>query len=237
MERLQKVLAQAGIASRRQSEELILQGKVKVNGQVVQTLGTKVDPDQDWIEVNGKHIKQEKKRTFVFYKPKLVITSMSDPEGRKTVVDYFDDVPERIYPVGRLDYETEGLLLMTNDGELANRLAHPRYEVNKVYVTTIKGKPTDEELEQLRKGVRLDDGMTAPAEVRMMQANPEKSKLRIQIHEGRNRQIRRMCEVIGYPVLHLIRTKYAFLHLQGLNPGDKRELTKAEIEKLNRMLR
>lgn len=237
MERLQKVLAQAGVASRRQSEELILQGKVKVNGQVVNTLGTKVDPDKDWIEVNGKHIKQENKRTFLFYKPKLVITSMSDPEGRKTVVDFFQDVPERIYPVGRLDYDTEGLLLMTNDGELANRLAHPRYEVNKVYIATIKGKPTEEELERLRNGVRLEDGMTAPAEVRMLQANPEQTKLRMQIHEGRNRQIRRMCEAIGYPVTHLIRTKYAFLHLQGLRPGDKRELTKAEIDKLYRMLK
>lgn len=237
MERLQKVLAQAGVASRRQSEELILEGQVKVNGQVITTLGTKVDPDVDLIVVKGKSIKKETKRTFVFYKPKLVITSMRDPEGRKTVADFFTHIPERLYPVGRLDYDTEGLLLMTNDGDLANKLAHPRYEVNKVYIATVKGKPTEEEIEQLRKGVQLEDGWTAPAQVRLLHATPEKAKLRMMIHEGRNRQIRRMCEAIGYPVSHLIRSKYAFLGLQGLKPGDSRELTAEEYKKLVQMLK
>ncbi|SFJ75011.1 pseudouridine synthase [Thermoflavimicrobium dichotomicum] len=236
MERLQKVMAQAGIASRRQSEALILNGHVRVNGQVVKTLGVKVDPLLDVIEVKGKRITLEKKRTFLFYKPLRVITSMSDPQGRKVVADYFRHIPERVYPVGRLDYDTEGLLLLTNDGELANRLAHPRYEIDKCYEVTVKGKPSREALQLLRRGVRLEDGLTAPAKVRVLASDETSTRLEMIIHEGRNRQVRRMCEAVGHPVLHLIRTRLAFLTLEGLKRGQARELTAAELKRLKKML-
>ncbi|MFC7442171.1 pseudouridine synthase [Laceyella putida] len=236
MERLQKVLAHAGVASRRHSEELIKSGKVKVNGKVVTQLGVKVDPAQDQIEVNGQLIQQEQKRTFLFYKPLRVITSMSDPQGRKVVADYFRSVPERIYPVGRLDYDTEGLLLLTNDGELANRLIHPRYEVDKTYVATVKGRPSPAAIEQLRKGVKLEDGWTAPAGVRILSQDDTQTKLQLTIREGRNRQVRRMCDAVGHPVIHLMRTKLAFLTLEGLKRGEYRELTGQEQERLRRLL-
>ncbi|RAL22672.1 pseudouridine synthase [Thermoflavimicrobium daqui] len=236
MERLQKVMAQAGVASRRQCEELIQKGLVKVNGQVVQTLGVKVNPKRDVIEVKGKKLQQEKKRTFLFYKPLRVITSMNDPQGRKVVADYFRHISERVYPVGRLDYDTEGLLLVTNDGELANHLIHPRYEMDKVYKVTVQGRPSKEALAQLREGVMLEDGQTAPAKVKILEGNDKKSVLEIVIHEGRNRQVRRMCEVIGHPVIHLIRTRLAFLTLKGLKKGQSRELTSGEIQRLKKLL-
>lgn len=237
MERLQKVMARAGVASRRQCEALIQAGLVKVNGQVVTELGVKVDPAKDRIDVRGKRIEAEKKRTFLFYKPKNVITSMADPRGRRVVADYFREIPERVYPVGRLDYDTEGLLLLTNDGDLANRLAHPRYEVDKVYVATVRGKPDPASLERLEKGVKLEDGWTAPARVRLLQAGEKRSKIELIIHEGRNRQVRRMCEAVGHPVLHLIRTRLAFLTLDGIKPGGYRELTPGEIQRLKQLLR
>lgn len=225
-------MAQAGVASRRQSEELILQGQVKVNGKVVTELGYKVNPVIDQIEVKGKKIVSERKRTFLFYKPMMVITSMSDPQGRKVVADYFQSVTERVYPVGRLDYDTEGLLLMTNDGELANHLTHPRYEVDKKYVATIKGKPTKEEIQQLRNGVQLEDGWTAPAKVKWLKTEEHFSKIELTIHEGRNRQVRRMFHAIGYPVVHLARIQLGFLTLKGLKKGAYRELTAEEMRKL-----
>lgn len=237
MERLQKVLAHAGVASRRHSEELIKAGKVKVNGQVVTQLGVKVDSSTDRIEVNGQLIQQERKRTFLFYKPLRVITSVSDPQGRKVVTDYFRSVPERIYPVGRLDYDTEGLLLLTNDGELANRLIHPRYEVDKTYVATVKGRPSPAAIEQLKKGVKLEDGWTAPAGVRILSQDEAQTKLQLTIREGRNRQVRRMCEAVGHPVIHLMRTRLGFLTLHGLKRGEYRELTQQEEERLRRLLR
>jgi 23S rRNA pseudouridine2605 synthase len=236
MERLQKVMAQAGIASRRQCEALIKSGQVRVNGKVIQELGVKVDPIQDQIEVRGKKISLERKRTFLFYKPLGVITSLHDPQGRRTVADYFKKIAERLYPVGRLDYDTEGLLLLTNDGELAHRLAHPRYEVAKVYVATVKGRLTPHAIGRLEKGVKLEDGWTAPAHIRVMQTEEEKSKLEITLHEGRNRQVRRMCQAIGFHVMHLLRKKIGFLTLHGLKRGEYRELTPAETEKLRKML-
>lgn len=236
MERLQKVLAHAGVASRRKCEELILQRRVKVNGQLITKLGTKVDPSNDQIEVDGKMIQIERKKTFLFYKPKKVITSMTDPQGRRVVADYFSDVPERIYPVGRLDYQTEGLLLLTNDGELAHRLAHPRFEVEKEYIAAVRGKPCKSKLERLRKGIRLEDGWTAPAKVRMLHSTAEQSQLQLIIHEGRNRLVRRMCRAIGHPVIHLIRTRVAFLTLAGLRKGEFRELTQQESQRLKRLL-
>jgi 23S rRNA pseudouridine2605 synthase len=236
MERLQKVMAHAGVASRRHCEEMIKAGRVKVNGEVVTTLGVKVDPAKDHIEVDGKLLLLEEKRTFLFYKPKNVITSMSDPQGRKTVADFFREIPERVYPIGRLDYDTEGLLLVTNDGELANLIAHPRYEIDKCYIATVKGKPSPSAIERLRRGVKLEDGWTAPAKVRLIAVNEKQSKIELIIHEGRNRQVRRMCEAVGHPVIHLIRTKLAFLTLKGLQKGEYRELSKEEIGKLKQIL-
>jgi len=236
MERLQKILAQAGVASRRKSEELILKGQVKVNGKTVTTLGMKVDPDRDRIEVRGKPIRLQRKRLFAFYKPRGVITSMSDPLGRKVVADYFREIPERVYPVGRLDRDTEGLLLVTNDGELANFLMHPRYGVEKCYHATVRGHPSEAALERLRKGIRLEDGWTTPAKVRRVRRGKGYTVLEIVIHEGRNRLVRRMCEAVGHPVLHLIRTRFAFVTLEGLSPGTYRELDKGEIARLSDQL-
>jgi 23S rRNA pseudouridine2605 synthase len=236
MERLQKVLAHAGVASRRKCEDMILEGRVRVNGETVTELGRKVDPMLDRIEVDGKPIMTERKRTFLFYKPLRVITSMSDPQGRPTVADYFREIDERVYPVGRLDYDTEGLLLMTNDGELANRLTHPKYEADKCYLATVKGHPSEEQLDRLRRGIRLEDGWTAPAQVRRVKDRRNTTVLEIVIHEGRNRQVRRMCEAIGHPVVHLIRTRIAFLTLGSMKPGTYRELKPRELERLKRLL-
>jgi 23S rRNA pseudouridine2605 synthase len=236
LERLQKVLAQAGIASRRQAEVLIQEGKVQVNGKVVTELGTKVDPNEDRIVVKGKAIQKEAKRTFLFYKPLFVISSMADPQGRKIVPDFFRKIPERVYPVGRLDFDSEGLLLVTNDGELANHLLHPRFEVEKQYVATVNGIPEERDLEQLRHGIELEDGRTAPAEVRLMQKGETEAKIKMTIHEGRNRQVRRMCKAIGYPVKHLIRTRLAHLTIRGLKRGEYRELTQAEVKQLKKLL-
>jgi 23S rRNA pseudouridine2605 synthase len=236
MERLQKILAQAGVASRRQAEVLIVEGKVQVNGQVVKELGTKVDPVNDSIVVKGKQVTLEQKRTFLFYKPLYVITSMSDPQGRKVIPDFFHQIPERVYPVGRLDFDTEGLLLVTNDGELANHLLHPRFEVKKQYVATVKGIPDENVIRRLRKGVQLEDGITAPAEVKLMSTTGENAKLKVTIHEGRNRQIRRMCKEVGFPVMHLVRTRLVNLTLRGLKRGEYRELTLTEISSLKKLL-
>lgn len=233
MERLQKVIAHAGVASRRKAEQLILQGKVKVNGKVVQELGVKVS-SADRIEVNGVPIEKEAPVYFLFYKPRGVISSVKDEKGRKVVTDFLPEVEERIYPVGRLDYDTSGLLLLTNDGEFAHLLMHPKNEVEKVYVAKTNGIPSRENLRLLERGIKLDDGITAPARVKMLSLN-KKAKtaiVQITIHEGRNRQVRRMFEKIGCPVTKLKRERYAFLTLHGMNPGDTRELTPHEVKQL-----
>lgn len=233
MERLQKVIAHAGIASRRKAEELILQGKVTVNGEVVKQLGTKVGPN-DVVEVNGIKVEKEEPVYFLFYKPKGVVTTVKDDKKRKTVLDFFPEVTERIYPVGRLDYDTSGILLMTNDGEFANLLTHPKYEIEKTYIAKVKGIPTREHLKQLQKGVRLDDGLTAPAKAKFLSADKRKNTaiIELTIHEGRNRQVRRMFEKIGYPVMKLKRERYAFLDLTGLNAGEWRPLIPHEVKQL-----
>ena len=234
MERLQKVMAQAGVASRRRSEEMIRSGRVNVNGQCVTELGVKVDPRQDRIEVDGQPLILEQKRTFLFYKPEQVITSMHDPQGRKVVADFFRHIPERLFPVGRLDYDTEGLLIMTNDGELANRLLHPRYKVEKVYIATVEGNPGPNAIKQLKKGVKLKDGWTAPAKVRFLSYSnaDDTSRLELTIHEGRKRQVRRMLKAVGHHVIHLIRVQFGFLTLEGLHKGEARELTDEELLRL-----
>jgi 23S rRNA pseudouridine2605 synthase len=238
MERLQKVLAHAGVASRRHCEELIVQGRVQVNGKVVRELGTRVDPGTDRITVDGRPIRLEQHVYLLLYKPTGVITSVSDPQGRRVVTDLLKGVKERVYPVGRLDYDTSGLLLMTNDGELANMLAHPSYEIDKVYRAWVRGIPSPEKVDRLARGIKLEDGMTAPARARLLKtaAAGDRALLELTIHEGRNRQVRRMCEAIGHPVLTLERVKLGFLTLEGLEPGQYRPLTTAEVERLKRGL-
>ena len=237
-ERLQKVISKAGIASRRQAEELILAGKVKVNEQVVTELGVKVS-SRDKIKVDGKLVRQEKPVYFLFYKPKGVITTTKDERGRKTVIDYLPRVKERIYPVGRLDYNTEGLLLLTNDGNLTNQMIHPRYELKKVYRARIEGMADEVSLDKLRVGIELEDGMTAPALVHKLECEPMRdyTVIEITIHEGRNRQVRRMCEAIGHPVLQLKRIQVGNLTLEGMRRGQSRELTKEELRELKALLR
>ncbi|MGG1313511.1 MULTISPECIES: pseudouridine synthase [Cohnella] len=234
MERLQKVLAAAGVASRRKCEELIREGKVTVNGEVVTELGAKADPEKDEIAVNGRRIQSESKIYLMFNKPKGVITSVYDPKGRPVVTDYLKGVSERVYPVGRLDYDTEGLLLLTNDGELAHKLMHPRHHVPKTYLATVEKVPHGEALEKLQRGIRLSDGMTAPAEVEYHDVDPDKNQatIRITIREGRNRQIRRMFEAIHHPVIRLKRIAFAGLALDNLQRGKYRKLSAEEVRML-----
>ncbi len=234
MERLQKVLAQAGVASRRKCEEMITAGLVEVNDAVVTELGTKVDPAHDVIKVKGRLIKQESKVYVLFHKPKGVITAVSDPKGRKVVTDYMKGIKERVFPVGRLDYDTEGLLLLTNDGDFSNALTHPSHEVDKTYLATVNGVPHGDKLDKLRKGVMLEDGMTAPAEVEYYDVDPEHkhSIISITIHEGRNRQVRRMFDAIGFPVQRLRRISMGNLTLFGVARGRYRHLKPAEIKEL-----
>ncbi|WP_026563971.1 23S rRNA pseudouridine(2605) synthase RluB [Bacillus sp. UNC41MFS5] len=233
MERLQKVIARAGIASRRKAEDLIKEGRVKVNGKVVTELGLKVSTS-DRVEVDGIQIEKEEPVYFLLYKPRGVISSVNDDKGRKVVTDFFPHLKERIYPVGRLDYDTSGLLVLTNDGEFANLLMHPKNEIDKVYVAKVKGIPLKENLRKLERGIRLEDGKTAPARVKLLSADSKKQAaiVEITIHEGRNRQVRRMFEAIGHEVLKLKRERYGFLTLSGLRTGDARELTPHEVKQL-----
>ncbi|TLS35632.1 pseudouridine synthase [Pseudalkalibacillus caeni] len=233
MERLQKVIAQAGVTSRRKAEQLIKEGKVKVNGKVVTELGTKVSPNQK-IEVNGIPVEREEPVYFLFYKPTGVISSVKDDKGRKTVIDYFGEIEQRVFPVGRLDYDTSGILILTNDGDFANLLMHPRYHVEKVYVAKIEGIPTKETIIKLQKGVQLDDGKTSKAKARILSIDKKKKRaiVELTIHEGKNRQVRRMFDAVGHPVMKLKRERYGFLDLQGLNPGEFRELKPIEVKHL-----
>ena len=232
-ERLQKILAAAGIASRREAEKIILAGRVKVNGKLIKELGAKFGP-KAFITVDGKPIKNEKKVYYIFYKPRAVVTTMVDPQGRRTVADFLGNLTERVFPVGRLDYNTEGLLLLTNDGELAQKLTHPKNEINKSYRVAVVGIVPQEKLDLLRLGVKLEDGLTAPAIVDLVEYDHEKnlSVFNITIHEGKNRQIRRMCDYIGYPVRQLKRYKIANLTLTSLKRGQYRQLFEEELTAL-----
>ena len=235
-ERLQKILSRAGITSRRGAEELITAGRVAVNGRVVTELGTKADPGRDSITLDGKKIAPAVSGVYLLlYKPAGYMTTLKDPEGRPLVTDLLKDVRERVYPVGRLDYNTEGLLLLTNDGDWANALAHPRHEVDKGYHVRIRGRVTEEQLRKLAAGVQLDDGMTAPAVVSLVRESESNTWLSITIHEGRYRQVRRMCEAVGLSVVRLKRVSYAFLTLEGLRSGEYRTLSRDEVERLRRM--
>jgi 23S rRNA pseudouridine2605 synthase len=230
-ERLQKVLAQAGLGSRRACEDLIEAGRVEVNGEVA-TLGRRVDPEHDRVTVDGVTIPV--RPGLVYYllnKPNKVMTTGHDPEGRPTVVDLVPAEP-RVFPVGRLDWDTEGLLLLTNDGPLAHGLTHPSQGVPKTYLAEVVGVPGRVALRRLREGVDLDDGRTAPAKARLAQTTPTGAALEIVIHEGRNRQVRRMCEAVGHPVRRLVRTRFGPLRDHSLAPGQWRPLTQAEIRAL-----
>ena len=232
-ERLQKVLAKAGMASRRHSEELILNGKVKVNGKVITELGTKVNAAKDVIEVSGKVIPPpERKVYYLLNKPRGYVTTLKDERGRKTVMDLLEGIPQRVYPVGRLDYDSEGLLLLTNDGELTQAFTHPKHRVKKTYMARVEGIPEPEKLESLTKGIQLEDGLTAPAEVRLTNILDNRALLEIRIHEGRNRQVRRMCEQIGHPVVRLRRVQMGPLVLGDLKPGQYRPLTHNELREV-----
>lgn len=234
MERLQKVLSSCGVASRRASEKLILERRVRVNGVIVTELGTKVNPQKDIILVDGKRIVAPKKVYYLFNKPKGVISTVTDPQGRRTVLSYFEKEKERLYPIGRLDQYTEGLLLLTNDGELANILMHPSHEVEKTYEVKVKGRVSDPVLETLATGVPLEDGMTAPATVTYQEYDRKTdiSHITITIHEGRNRQVRRMVEHFGFRVHNLKRSQYAGLSLKGVKRGAYRQLTREEVQEL-----
>jgi len=230
--RLNAFLARAGVASRRRADELIRDGRVRVNGARGE-LNTVVGA-RDVVDVDGNKVERQPLVYILLNKPTGVVTTASDPQGRPTVVDLVShDV--RVVPVGRLDVDTSGALLLTNDGQLAHRLAHPRYGVPKVYDVDVGGSPSPDELEVLRKGVELEDGKTAPAGVRIIRRGSRLSRLEVTLHEGRNRQVRRMCDAVGLPVQSLHRRRYAGLRLVGLRPGEWRELTPDEIAALRKL--
>jgi 23S rRNA pseudouridine2605 synthase len=229
--RINKYLASIGVASRREIDRLVENGSVKVNGAMA-TPGMQVS-ESDTIEINGKKIQKKtgKKLYFMLNKPVGVISAAKDDRGRKTVVDLIN-CKERIYPVGRLDFDTEGLILLTNDGDFFNKIMHPKSEVYKEYHADVMGRVNKLEIDKLKRGVRLEDGMTLPAKVELLDSSHEASKLRITIREGRNRQIRRMCKAVGHPVTHLKREKIGELGLGDLKKGGFRELSKKEVEYL-----
>lgn len=233
--RLQKLLAQAGVASRRKAEELISAGRVRVNGAIVTELGTKVDDHRDKVEVNGRRVVAEKPVYYVVHKPRGVVTTMDDPEGRPSIKEILARIPERVFPVGRLDFHTSGVLLATNDGELAEALSRPRSRVPKTYVAKFTGAVDEETLEALRKGVTLDDGyVTKPAHVFVERVEDEVTWLNITISEGKNRQIHRMAEALGHHVFRLVRLEFAGISAEGLRPGEFRPLHGRELEKLKK---
>jgi 23S rRNA pseudouridine2605 synthase len=233
-QRLQKILAQAGVASRRHSETLILEGRITVNGEVIKELGAKADPQTDAITVDGRRIEPNPVyRYFLLNKPRGVLSTCYDPEGRKTVLEYVPFTPG-LHPVGRLDRDTSGLLILSNDGAFTEILTHPRHGVPKTYLALLTGKPGPQAIETLRKGVRLEGGLTRPTQVEVLERRPDSTLLAITLKEGRNRQIRRMAEAVGHPVLTLERVAIGELSAVGLQAGKCRPLTQAEIHSLKR---
>ena len=232
--RLQKYMAMCGVAARRKCEEIIAAGRVSVNGQIITEMGTQVE-EGDEVRVDGAIIMPEEEKRYVLYhKPAGEVTTVSDEKGRETVMDRFRDFPVRLYPVGRLDYDSEGLLLLTNDGELAQRLTHPSCEVDKVYLARVTGNPSNEAIDRLRRGVYMegDQRKTYPADVRVVRDESLFSDIVVTIHEGRNRQVRRMFDAVGHKVLLLRRIRFGPLELGDLKRGQWRELTEQEIEQL-----
>ena len=235
-ERLQKIIAKAGIASRRAAEGLILAGRVTVDGKTITELGGKYDSSRQRICVDGKPLTlAEEKVYFLLNKPKGYLSTAKDERGRRTVLDLLPEVKERVYPLGRLDNNTEGLLLISNDGKLMNGLLHPRYKVNKTYIARVTPIPTENDLDKLRQGIQLEDGLTAPAVVKLLDTAEDEAKVEITIHEGRKRQVRRMFAAIGSNVRALKRVKFATLTLTGVKRGHYRPLTDAEVAELYRI--
>jgi pseudouridine synthase len=235
MERLQKILARAGLASRREAERWILEGRITVNGAVVCKLGSQADPAKDSIKVDGKRVKSASSPLYyAFHKPPGVITTLNDPEHRPDLTPYLARLGEkrRVFPVGRLDYNTTGLLLLTNDGDLALRLTHPRFGMKKLYRAKLSACPTEEDLAHLRKGIRLDDGVSAPARVRVIDKLKKNAWVEIEVHEGRKREVRRMFEALGYYVEKLMRIRVGPILLGALPPGELRPLSQTEIQSL-----
>ena len=230
-ERLQKILARAGIASRRKAEELIRQGRVKVDGRLVTEMGIRVDPDTQRIEFDGKPVTVEEKKVYVLlHKPTGYLSTLDDPQGRPIVTELIKGIEERVFPVGRLDLDTEGALLLTNDGELAQKILHPSFEINKTYVATVKGRPGKKKIEKLSRGVDIDGQKTWPAMVKVLSAGKSETTLQLIIHEGRKRQVRKMCEAVGHPVLRLKRIAYGKLKLGNLAAGKFRFLAEKDLQ-------
>ncbi len=228
-QRLQKIIAGMGVASRRKAEELIAEGRVKVNGTVA-VIGMKADPSRDHIKVDGKLlVTPERKVYFIFHKPRGVVTSLSDPEGRPTVNDFLRGIKERVFPVGRLDYDSEGMLILTNDGDFAHAIMHPSKKIPKTYLVKVKGVLEEDELEKLRRGIRLDRSVTAPARVKRLRKTEQNSWVEMTIHEGKKRQIRRMLERVGHPVMRLMRIRIDGLEMGDLKPGMLRRITPEEM--------
>lgn len=242
-ERLQRYLARCGVASRRACEELVLAGRVSVNGAAVSELGAKVDPDKDHVAVDGVLVQPERSAVYIaLNKPRGVLTSVADRFGRAVVTDLLRSVPERVYPVGRLDKDSEGLLILTNDGQLAYRLTHPRYGVVKTYLVSVAGNPDSRSLDRLRNGIELEDGVTAPARVVRYDVpgaagrrdGGRRTQWLVSIHEGRKRQVRRMFEAVGHPVNRLVRISFGPVSLSDLAPGSYRHLSSDEVQRLRR---
>lgn len=232
--RLQKIIADAGITSRRKAEELIVQGRVTVNGQITTELGSKADPVRDYVKVDGKLLRRSTRLLYILLnKPVGYVSTVSDPQRRSTVISLIKGIRERIYPVGRLDYNSSGIMLLTNDGELANLLMSRAAAIPRTYRAKVEGQPHRADLEKLEKGIVLDGERTAPAQVHLVAAR-EKPWYEITLTEGRNHQVRRMFERIGHPVIKLKRVRIAFLTDEGLAPGDFRHLTASEVERLKK---
>jgi len=233
--RLNKFLSQAGAASRREADRLIEQGRVQVNGRVVQELGVKIEDETDKVELDGKRVRKEERLAYILlYKPVGTVVTLRDPFGRKTVQDLLRGVGVRVFPVGRLDADSSGVLLLTNDGDLSFHLAHPRFEVEKVYSVKVEGTPEETDLAKLRKGIFLEGRKTAPAKVTLISRSASRAVVRIEIHEGRKREVRKMFEALGYRVSDLKRTSFAGLTLESLKPGQWRFLEAGEIRTLKK---
>ncbi len=228
-ERLQKFMASCGVASRRKCEEIILAGKVKVNGKIVSELGVKVNPSKDKVEYEGKIINKEENKVYIMLnKPEGYITSVKDEKGRKTILDIVK-VKERIYPVGRLDYDSSGLLILTNDGDMYNKIIHPRVEITKKYIVVVEGEFKERELKKFRRGIDIGGYITAPAEIKVLKFEDNKTTIEVGIHEGKNRQIRRMCSALNHNVLALKRVAIGNIKLGNLKRGEYRPLTNEEL--------
>jgi 23S rRNA pseudouridine2605 synthase len=239
MERLQKILSAAGLASRRTAETLIAQGRVSVNGRTITELGTKADPDADDIRVDGRRVRAaQRKRYILLNKPRGYVTTRSDPGKRPTVMDLLKRVKEYVYPVGRLDYDSEGLLILTNDGDLAARLTHPRHEVERLYEARVRGVPDERTIQRLASGVIVEGRKTAPANVKLARRIDAESGpqaiLLIGVHEGRHRQVRHMCDAVGHPVIRLRRVRIGPIRDEQLKTGHYRDLTEEEVKRLKR---